>query len=364
MTSDDPLHSTPLAPISAPSFLDALHYEDADPHFAERLNEIRLILHDEEERSRPFLSVLLRTRGQRLETLKDSLLCLAAQTDQDFEVIVIEHDAELDDAAEVRAAVSMQAAEFRERIQIIEVMGGGRSRPLNDGIMAASGRYIAVFDDDDLLFGDWVEQFRRYSGDGTSRLLRAQVATQRAEPEQWSGGNAGLRTLSWPKAEYARNFDQLQHMLVNHSPFMSIAFPRVLFSKFGLRFDENLPVCEDWDVILRGSLILGVQDVPALTSIYRRWHSGESSYTEHSSREWLDSEARVVSRVNRSSIILPPGSVVSIRDLLSKTEEYSGQELALVLNSLSWKVTRPLRVVKRRWDRVKGTILHLFKRFR
>ena len=75
----------------------------------------------------------------------------------------------------------------------------------------------------------------------------------------------GFRTSSWPKAEYPDHFDLLQHLLVNYSPFMSWAFPRSLFFTYGLRFDEQLTVCEDWDVILRGSLICGVDDVPHLT---------------------------------------------------------------------------------------------------
>ncbi|HVF19852.1 MAG TPA: hypothetical protein VNA14_06385, partial [Mycobacteriales bacterium] len=36
---------------------------------------------------RPFLSVLTRTQGRRPETLRELLLCLAAQTSDDFELL-------------------------------------------------------------------------------------------------------------------------------------------------------------------------------------------------------------------------------------------------------------------------------------
>ena len=40
----------------------------------------------------PFLSVVMRTQGKRTNALKEALLCLNAQTDQDFEVIVMASD--------------------------------------------------------------------------------------------------------------------------------------------------------------------------------------------------------------------------------------------------------------------------------
>jgi glycosyltransferase involved in cell wall biosynthesis len=359
MTSNsDATSKTSPAPASGLALIDALlQQEGLSARVQASLVAVRDAIAEDPLEDRPFLTVLLRTQGRRLEPIKDALLCLAAQTDQDFEVVIIDHDSTEDGAEGVRQVVASQPGSFRGRIRIVEVKGGTRSAPLNAGIDVARGRYVSVFDDDDILFADWVEQFHAASVDGGNRLLRAQTATQRAKPESW-GQLAGQRTLSWPSAEYARSFDQVAHLLVNHSPFMSWAFPSAIFTHLGLRFDEELDVCEDWDMILRASLLVGVKDVPALTSTYRRWEGAASSYTVHSSKIWQESEKRVIDRLNASVVSLPPGSVYEIRKLLQKQDDESAKMLSLVLGSRSWRWSVPLRVVKNRSIRVRGTVLH------
>ncbi len=324
---------------------DLLRQQSIESEFAERLRAVKSALTTSED-ARPFLSVLLRTQGRRIEPLKDALLCLSGQTDEDFEVILIDHAAEPEDAAEVRAIVAHQRPSFRSRIQVIDVKGGTRATPLNVAVKAANGRYLAVYDDDDLVFGNWVEEFHTASRFGEGRLVRSIVATQKVRPESWANGAAGFRSLSWPKAEYAKTFDQLAHLRSNHSPFMSWAFPEVLFSKFGLEFDEKLSVCEDWDMILRGSLLCGVDQADSLTAIYRRWEGGASSYTAHSTTAWRESEARVITKLDRGSVIFPPGTIEQIRNLMGSDQ--TSRELQLVLGSWSWRVTRPVRFAKRK----------------
>ena len=283
-----------------------------DPEIAKALDTARSAITGERQFYGPFLSVLLRTQGKRIEPFKDAMLCLAAQTDQDFHVVVLVHDALDEDAQKIHEIVASQLPDFAARISVIEINGGTRARPLNVGLAAATGKYIAVYDDDDLLFANWVESFKAASGDGL-RLLRSVVANQRVSPELWPQDQEGFRTLSWPNPEYAHTFDILQHLLVNHSPFMTWAFPAALFTSFGVRFDEELTVCEDWDMILTGSLLFGVDEINELTSIYRRWDGGVSSYTLHSTDSWRASEQRVIDRLDSTALLLPPGSMANLR---------------------------------------------------
>lgn len=322
-----------------------------DPQLARRIEALREIVVVDESKQRPFLTVLLRTQGKRIEPFKDALLCLAAQTDEDFEVVVIEHDAQPENAAEVRKVISRQPPEFAQRIQLIEVAGGTRAKPLNAGIRAARGRYVAVYDDDDLVFANWVEEFHLESAKAPGRLLRSIVASQKVSPELWPQDHDGFRTLSWPAAEYPAEFHQLQHLLVNYSPFMSWAFPRSLFFTFGLRFDEELAVCEDWDVILRGSLLCGVNEVMALTAIYRRWEGGESSYTKHSLESWRASEERVIDRLDESILMFPQGSMREIRGMVLYADTlrhyrflFKGNKLRLPLQ-LGWQAMSPFVLI-------------------
>jgi glycosyltransferase involved in cell wall biosynthesis len=268
----------------------------------------------------PFLSVLVRTQGNRLAPLKDALLCLAGQTDQDFEVILLVHSEDDAAIAEVTHLVARLEPTFRERVRLDVVKGGARAVPLNIGLADARGRFVSVFDDDDLLMGHWVESFRAGAIRAPGSMVRSLSANQWVRPEIWHGDVAGVRTTSWPTVEYPPKFNHVDHMLVNRSPFMTWAFPRTLFSSLGLRFDEELFVCEDWDVIMQGAALCGVENVSELTSIYRRWHSGDSSYIVHRRSEWIGSEERVRDRLDSLPLLLPPGSVESLRTLLGRVD--------------------------------------------
>ncbi len=335
--SGSKIDGKPQRPPNLVGLLDSLSKEPrADRALVAHLAAVQALLTTEDSTARPFLSVLLRTQGRRIEPLKDALLCLQAQTDQDFEVHVLEHDAEPGNAVLVRAAIQQLPPAFASRITVHEVVGGTRSMPLNIGIAASSGRYVAVYDDDDILFANWVEEFHRASRVSHGRLLRALVANQTVQPERWEGGKEGFRATSWPATEFPHTFDALDHLLVNRSPFMSFAFPRQVFYTYGLRFDEQLTVCEDWDMVLRGSQLCGVDDVPALTAIYRRWDGGPSSYSEHSKELWTASEQRVVARINDSVFMLPPGAMDRSRAMAASEIVFESHRVLFKGNSLRW----------------------------
>lgn len=315
-----------------------------------------------EEEPRPFLSILMRTRGARLEPFRDALLCLSAQTDRDFEVLVLVHDASQEAHIAVAKAVAAQQSNFRDSIQVVDVRGGSRGTPLNEGLRLARGRFVAVYDDDDLVFAHWVEEFHRSSVQSGGRLLRAVTAVQSLSPETWPRGHNGFRTSSWPAAEHHAEFNLVEHFRVNQTPFMSFAFPSSIFSRLGLAFDEELDVCEDWDMILRAALLCGVADVPALTAIYRRWATGNSSYLDHSTGVWAKSEARVLRKVDSRPVLFPPGSIEIIRALMVDQEDYRR-----ILQSRGWKLSQPLmrsiRVAARIRDSLRVTRQRVRRRF-
>ncbi|MCB1297486.1 MAG: glycosyltransferase family 2 protein [Microthrixaceae bacterium] len=298
---------------------------------------------------RPFLTVVLRTQGKRPEALKDALLCLAGQSNEDFEVIVAAHDATVEDFLQVNEIIAAQPASFKSRISTLEVRGGRRSKPLNVAVEQARGRYVSFFDDDDLLFGHWVESFAEMAEREPGKLVRAVVASQRASIEMWPQDQTGFRHMNWPDAEYPAHFDQFAHLQMNFSPFMGWAFPREIFDVLGLRFDEELYVCEDWDLILRASLLCGVVQAPEMTAIYRRWEGAESSYTTHDDTQWQASQARVIAKLNEQAVIMPAGTVGLVRQLLADRVELGRlrAELHALLTSRSWRYAYPIREAMR-----------------
>ena len=62
--------------------------------------------------------------------------------------------------------------------------------------------------------------------------------------------------------------------------------PSRLINDVGLRFDELLPVLEDWEFLMRCVAFAPVKDTRKVTSIYQVWRTGESSSTLHGVDLW------------------------------------------------------------------------------
>lgn len=357
-------------PKQLPSYLAALRQSESNPHSSASLRRaVDLLALDsvrEENEDAPFLTVVLRTQGRRPETLKDSLLCLVGQTSEDFEVIVACHEASDEHMTLVEGIVGSQPRSLRERTRVLRVSGGRRARPLNEAVAVARGRYLAFYDDDDLVFGNWVEAFATAAAAAPGKLVRAVVASQHARAEFWPQDQTGFRHVTWPAAEYPTRFNQLAHFRMNFSPFMGWAFPRQLFFTLGEVFDEELYVCEDWDLILRGSLLCGVVEAEQLTAIYRRWDGVDSSYTTHDRVQWEASQARVIAKLDERLVPMPEGSVTQIRALLQDRDELIAlrDHYHALIRSRGYRYAAPIREAMRAADFARRVARRVVRRLR
>jgi len=304
----------------------------------------------------PLLSVVMRTQVHRPEALRDVLLCLAGQSDGRFEVLLVVHNG---DQEQARRILEDQPKWLRSRTQILTAAGGTRSRPLNVGIAAARGSLVAFLDDDDLVFAHWVETFLSAAVRNPRRLLRVAVGVQRVRTTVWPGGIEGHTSESLVSTPYPAVFDLADHLRVNMTPLMAFAFPRGFFA-IGERADESLEVCEDWDLALRAARVLGVSDVAALTAIYRRWSSGRDSYSLHNSTIWDRDMAHVQQTLNSSPVLLPAGAARELAQLSDLRTLPT--ELAAAYASSSWRVTAPLRATVRSLTKVWNCVIAVARR--
>ena len=264
----------------------------------------------------PFLTVVTRTQGQRIASLRETFLCLSAQTDQDFELLIVGHSLSLEQQILVESVIADQHASMRAKTRFVKVEQGERAAPLNVAFEQARGRYVAILDDDDLVFGHWVETFKKLHNENPGKLLRATAVSQKWDKIAWGEGELATRCKSGYQANYPSHFDLFDHLVENRSPLHSLAFPRSIYRDLGFRFDETLTTAEDWDFIIRTAPLAGVAASSEVTCVYRRWENISNSATVHDEHEWKTNYQHTLRKVDAIPLLLPAGYTRKIRELL------------------------------------------------
>lgn len=244
-----------------------------------------------------FLSVVIRTQGKRIEMLREALLCLEAQTCTNFEVWVLGHNVAAEDKIKVVEVIGDFSKEFRDRIFYEDVIGGTRTTPLNYGFEKANGQYITIFDDDDLVFDNWVETFYDLYQENPGKILHAYAVAQ-----EWKMVDGIPVSISAFNNVYCRDFIMKNQIVYNNCPIMSLAFPAYSYKKLGIKFNEELNTTEDWDFLMRTAFVCGVCDSKNVTSIYRFWKNVQNSQTLHDEDEWTENCKKIQRGFKKFSI--------------------------------------------------------------
>jgi hypothetical protein len=129
---------------------------------------------------------------------------------------------------------------------------------------------------------------------------------------------------------YDLDFDLVHHLWGNETPICTFAVPAHLIEVFDLRFDESLPVLEDWEFLVRCALLAPVRDTHKVTSIYQMWLAGESSASLHEVELWQATQRVLQDRTNRRPLVLPAGStdrLVEMCEGLAEVDRVRGDVL-------------------------------------
>ena len=252
------------------------------------------------------ITVVTRTQGKRMDLLRETFLCLSAQTDRRFRVLLVEHKVSCADKGLIRSLVEELPEWLQERVAVVSTDSGGRSHPLNIGFSVADTDYAVILDDDDLVFDNWIESFLVGIDSYYGEIIHSGTYTQKWERGHSARGDF-YRAIDSPLPGYCERFDYLKQLNCNYCPTMGLAYPLFIFRVFGICFDESLNTVEDWDFLMRAVRICGVCDVDRRTAIYRLWSSGENSHSLHNEVEWEISRQQVQERLNKLPIVFPPG---------------------------------------------------------
>lgn len=255
----------------------------------------------------PSFSVIVRTLGQRPNSLAETLASLAAQTYDNFETLVVVHQ-----QPEIleKVEASLVKKNRPERTRFLNVTGGGEGRPMNVGIDQAVGDYVCCLDDDDLAYSNHLQEFANGIASAPGTIIRTIT-----ECQNWTtaGGDEPKRLIGKKEQTFASQFDFLAHLHHNETPNCSVAFPRLALHKLQLRFDETLEVLDDWDFLMRAAMLLGVTSIPTPTALYRRLDNG-NAFTRVAPDIWQTTHKLIQNKLSRLPLVVPAGSAVRLAD--------------------------------------------------
>ncbi|MGD8894277.1 MAG: glycosyltransferase [Desulfobacterales bacterium] len=212
----------------------------------------------EKKQKKPRVSVIIPTynRGWIIREAIDSVM---VQDYRDFELIVVD-DGSTDNTPDILDS-------FRDEIRVLRQENQGVSAARNRGLAAASGRFIAFLDSDDL----WLPQKLLRQVEFFNKNPDAQICQTE---ETWIRKGVRVNPKKRHKKPRGMIFEpSLALCLVSPSAVMIRAS---LFEKVG-GFDETLPACEDYDLWLRISSRYPVYLIDTPLIIKRGGHNDQLS---------------------------------------------------------------------------------------
>ncbi len=184
--------------------------------------------------ARPLVSVIVRSMDR--PTLAAALDSVAVQRYAPIEVLVVNA------AGAPHRALPGHCGGFE--LRLIDEGGGALARPqaANVGLRHARGQGLMFLDDDDLLLPDHLY-----------KLVAAAVAAPAAAAVYADVDLGRMGAQGWvTEHSFAADFDRQRLWFENYLPIHAVLFKAALTEPLGTcRFDERLPVFEDWDFWLQ-----------------------------------------------------------------------------------------------------------------
>ncbi len=206
----------------------------------------------------PTVSVIIPTHN-RAGFVTEAIGSVLAQSYQDFELIIV------DDGSEDNTRKTIERFAGRIRYQYQENHGISHAR--NTGLHLAQAPYIAFLDSDDLWIRDKLARQIEHMENHPDHLLCH-------TDEIWirNGVRVNPKKIHGKHSGWIFSYCVPLCMISLSSALMK----RELLDRVGI-FDETLPVCEDYDLWLRASLVTAVGFLPQPLIIKRGGHSDQLS---------------------------------------------------------------------------------------
>lgn len=280
-------------------------------------------------------------------TLEGTLTTLDRQLERDFEVVIVD-----DGSTDATGAIADRLVAERDGWQVIHQANKGLPGARNVGIAAATGRWIALLDADDLLLPGHLARLRS--------LLEARRDTGLAFTDAWvydetrrrfERGSANGRDR--PRPLPADTWAFFRALMWGNFVFGLAAFPRDLANAVG-GYTEDLRGGEDWEFWLRivasGAPVAGVDDRTAIYRVSAGQMSGDKAFMHNSAfRVWestleradlppdVAADLRRRSDAHRDAAVGASAPRGAVRDLLGRSTRWA-------MPVRDYRLTRPRAV--------------------
>jgi hypothetical protein len=308
-----------------------------------------------------FLSVIVLSRGDT-SALSELLLCLSAQSSDDFEVFLVSGGGTV--LADDTSLLASQPLRLRRRLSVI-TPSGSVTTDVDAAIAGARGTHVAVVEETSLLMGSWVETFHSRVPECPERVLVSASVVQPSEHLEVRGAQA-VRSSAAPRPTERLVAPILRQLLGVPEPTAAWVLPLAAVREAGVRVGES----EDLAVELRRFLAVlvercGVDEFAEVLVVDRVLHATGTSAYDSPVTEWGALDAR--------PWLLPAGSVVHLRDLARRElsaqarRDHAEQSAADVVARLE-RMTRRARRLEERLEvqraevrRLRGRVGRLVK---
>ena len=220
----------------------------------------------------PLISVIIPTCNGRARFVDQALVSVAAQTFQDFELIIVD-DTSTDGTLEYIQEMMPQIMTARPNTPIVYAQretNGGPSAARNDGAKRANGELLAFLDQDDLWAPTFLEE--------TSRLLQAMEQDTAALSVDGYCINANQDIVCYLKNRETNIQYKYHSITLPLSDGYKVPIQGSLLRKEAFEtikgFDENLRTWEDRDFVIRLTQHYRVASIPKPLYSFRRYGSG------------------------------------------------------------------------------------------
>jgi len=223
----------------------------------------------------PLVSVIIRSLDR--PALAEAIASVAAQSYPNLEVVVVN--------ATQRPHPMPEYPTDRLRLRVVaaEGPGLGRAQAANEGLQAAAGELALFLDDDDLLLPEHVQQL---------------VQALDEHPDA-AAAYGGVRVEN-ANGEWIRDYDSPWSAArlagLNFLPIHAVLFRLREARVSGCRFDETLPVLEDWDFWCQLAAAGDFVHRPGIGAVYRQGRGSSHLADPEHENHWALWHRRVLER--------------------------------------------------------------------